>query len=234
VDLRVLQGQTLAVVGAAGAGKTTLARTLLRLVPATAGRVVFDGKELLGASKSALREQQGQLQLVSSQGLLGADALAALRAVTALEPKLLIFDEAFAHLAASVRLQLFDHIRQRQDARGLTCLLLTRDIRLAGALADELIVLLRGQVVEAGAATSTLSKPYHPYTQRLLQLTEPPARPEPPAAPGEPAACHFRADCPRALPRCRHEAPSLFVVPGGLSRCFLQDSAAAADGSDAR
>jgi oligopeptide/dipeptide ABC transporter ATP-binding protein len=96
-------------------------------------------------------------------------------------------------------------------------------------LADELVVLHAGQVVETGAPASLLNQPHHPYTRRLLE-----AAPTAAAAPSTPpdsgellrAGCRFRARCPQAFARCAEEAPVLVAVTGGLSRCFLHDSEA--------
>lgn len=64
VTLRLAQGETLGLVGESGCGKSTLARTVLRLVPATSGRVLFEGEDLLALSPRALRRVRPRLQLV--------------------------------------------------------------------------------------------------------------------------------------------------------------------------
>jgi len=64
-----------------------------------------------------------------------------------------------AGLSDGVRLELFDHLRRQRDEQGLTCLLLTRDMRLGSALAEEVVVLFTGQIVETGAAASLSRQP---------------------------------------------------------------------------
>lgn len=231
VDLRVLRGQVLAVVGEAGAGKTTLARSICRVVSPSAGKVLFEGKDLLSLAKPEARDLLGQIQIVSQESLAGPDAVQALQALVKHEPKLLILDEPFESLPDSVRLRLFDRLRQLQDERGLTCLLLTRSIPLARALADQAAVMHAGQIVETGATSSLFDRPQHPYTQGLLAPNTGAALPSAPPASdreGRVLGCHFRVRCPHAFVRCGEEAPTLFVVPGGLSRCFLHDP----DGND--
>ena len=224
VDLRLLRGQTLAVVGEAGAGKTTLARSITGQLTPHAGKVLFESKDLLAANKAELRVALRQVQLLTPEHLASADLPAALGG---LETKLLILDEAVDALDAVAQLRVFDELRGQQDERGLTCLLLTRSLQLAGALADEIVVLHAGQVVETGAPASLLSQPHHPYTQRLLD----PTTPAPPSLPPESGearssatACRFRARCPQVFARCAQEAPALVAVTGGLSRCLLHDS----------
>jgi len=219
VDLRLRRGQLLAVVGEAGAGKTTLARIIAGLSPASAGKVLFEGKDLAALGKAEQRSALDQIRIVEPAALAVPGALAALPA------KLLVFDEAFDACDAAARLRLFLEIRQLQDEQGLSCLLLTRSIELAGALSDEILVLHAGQVVESGATASLLSHPQHPYTQSLLNPEPAAAAPQASPDSAEPrrAGCAFRAQCPQAFERCAAEAPMLFAVPGGLSRCFLRD-----------
>ena len=221
VDLRVLRGQTLAVVGEAGAGKTTLALSITGQLAPRAGKVLFESKDVLAASNAELRRALRQVQLITPEQLAGAELAASFGSA---EIKLAILDEAVDALDAVAQLRVFDELRAQQDARGLSCLLLTRSLQLAGALADEIVVLHAGQVVETGAPASLLRQPHHPYTQRLLDPTTSTALSLPPESEQPRSACRFRARCPQVFPRCGEEAPTLVAVTGGLSRCFLHDS----------
>lgn len=64
VDLDIPRGQTLGLVGESGCGKTTLGRTILRLIPATAGEVHFDGQSVFDAGRSSLRKLRRQMQII--------------------------------------------------------------------------------------------------------------------------------------------------------------------------
>jgi len=64
VDLRIGRGRTLGLVGESGSGKTTVGRTILRLIPATAGRVIFDGEDVFALGRAELRALRRRMQLI--------------------------------------------------------------------------------------------------------------------------------------------------------------------------
>lgn len=221
VDLRLRRGQTLAVVGEAGSGKTTLARVVAGLAAPSAGKVLVEGKDLAGLGKAELARAREQIQLVTAEALAAPGALAALLTGGA---KLLVFDDAFEELDAATRLRLFLEIRGLQDDQALACLVLTRSLELAGALSDQIAMLYAGQIVESGTTASLLANPQHPYTQSLLTPHAASPVTSEPLSDAANVGCRFRARCSQALLRCAQEAPAFFAVPGGLSRCFLHDS----------
>lgn len=221
VDLRLLQGQTIAVVGEAGAGKSTLVSAILRKLPLGTGRLLFEGKDLSLMRRAELRAFRGVVHTWSAAEPMPRDWLAAVRAVLAREPKLLIFDGVLDTLADGGHAVL-EELRQAQDERGLTCLLLSRDLRRAAALADEVCVLLAGSVVETGAGATVAAKPQHPYSQQLAAGGNASAK----GALQSTLGCAFRAHCQVAFARCALETPPPFAVPGGTSRCFLHDPGA--------
>ncbi|MEI5098178.1 dipeptide ABC transporter ATP-binding protein [Streptomyces sp. PmtG] len=141
-------------------------------------------------------------------------------------PKLLLLDEPVAALDVSAQATVLNLLRALTADRGLSCLLVTHDLAVAAYLADRVAVMHRGRVVEAGAATTVLARPSHPYTQVLLSAVP---RPEPrlerararlplidaPPGPADTrAGCRFRRRCPRYAGlaaedrrRCEHEDP---------------------------
>lgn len=86
----------------------------------------------------------------------------------ALEPKLLILDEALSALDCSVQAQIANLLLELQSLRGLTYLLITHDLAMAGHLADEIAVMDEGQLVELGAADRVLRAPEQDITRRLI------------------------------------------------------------------
>ncbi len=86
----------------------------------------------------------------------------------ALEPKLLILDEALAALDCSVQAQIANLLMELQRTLGMTYLFITHDLAMAAHLADEIVVMNRGQVVEQGTAEKILRHPGEDITRHLL------------------------------------------------------------------
>jgi oligopeptide/dipeptide ABC transporter ATP-binding protein len=225
VDLRLLQGQTTAVVGEAGAGKTTLARSIAEPKLVSHGRLLFEGKDLIAMRRGELRALRKLVHWVSAAEPPPTDWLTHVRTLLAQDPKLLVFDGTLDALAENERSAIVSELRQAQDERGLTCLVLTAELRLATSVADEVAILLSGRVVETGSSATLGSRPQHPYTQHLVSRARAARRDAEPLAISPPPGCRFRDRCPHAFARCSRDEPELFAVPGGTSRCFLQDPA---------
>src|SRR2546425_11521151 len=95
----------------------------------------------------------------------------------ALEPKLLIFDEALSALDCSVQAQIANLLLGLQSAFGLTYLFITHDLAMAAHMAREVAVMERGRIVEQGLTKNVLRRPEHPATQLLLAAAPRFARP---------------------------------------------------------
>ena len=92
----------------------------------------------------------------------------------ALEPELLILDEAFAGLDLSIQAQILNLLLDLQAARGLSLLLISHDMRLVASVADEIAVLHRGKIVETGSARQLRESPRHPLTRFLAAAADSP------------------------------------------------------------
>src|SRR6266853_5475600 len=87
----------------------------------------------------------------------------------ALEPKLLILDEALSALDCSVQAQIANLLMELQSSLGMTYLFVTHDLAMAVYLADEIAVMSRGRIVELGSAEQILNQPQHETTRQLLR-----------------------------------------------------------------
>lgn len=226
VDLRLLQGQTTLLAGEHGAGKTTLARGISGALPVASGRLLLEGRDLLAMRRAEQRAVRGWVQVLSDVDGAAQGLLSSVRTVLERKPKLLIFDAVLDDAAEEARAAIVSELRVAQDERGLTCLVLSRSLRLA-SLADDVAVLLAGRIVETGGGASILGRPHHPYTRHLASGAGASGAAGESSAPSAAASgCRFRERCPQVFARCSQE-PGVFAVPGGTSRCFLHDPGSA-------
>jgi len=148
------------------------------------------------------------------------------------EPKVVIADEPVSMLDVSIRLGVLNLILELKEQRNLGFLYITHDLASARYVADEILVLYAGQIVERGPTDKVLLEPLHPYTQLLLSavpnpgtglLTEElPERKETVFASPEADACRFVDRCPFAFETCGSVAPQLVGGgPGHDVRCHL-------------
>ncbi|MEV4755903.1 ABC transporter ATP-binding protein [Micromonospora sp. NPDC049559] len=149
----------------------------------------------------------------------------------ALRPELVIADEPTTALDVTVQaqiLELLDSLRRELD---MAVLLITHDLGVVSEVADRVVVMYAGRVVESGSADDLLTRPAHPYTEALLRSVpqveqrgrELYAIPGSPPTPGnQPSGCPFHPRCARAVDRCRTERPPLTTVSAGrASACHL-------------
>jgi len=151
----------------------------------------------------------------------------------AVSPDLLVCDEAVAALDVSVQAQILNLFADLREKRGLTYLFISHDLGVIRHLADKVVVMYLGRVMESAPRASLFAKPNHPYTRALLEQvprldqrrqTYTTITGEIPSPLNPPPGCLFHTRCPHAGPRCRSEVPALReVAPGHLSACHLND-----------
>jgi oligopeptide/dipeptide ABC transporter ATP-binding protein len=147
------------------------------------------------------------------------------------QPALLIADEPTTALDVTTQAQVLKLMKEIKDKLGMTVVLVTHDLAVASQVADRVIVMYAGQVVEDAEVRSIFQNPRHPYTQGLLscipkgtrdgkQLT--PIRGTIPDLTVVDEACKFRARCPYAMTICGEEEPQLLEVSKNHRvACFL-------------
>lgn len=131
----------------------------------------------------------------------------ALARAFAAEPRLLVCDEPLSALDVSVQAAVLNLLNNLQLTRQQTYLFISHDLAVVSYLADQIVVLYLGQVMEAGATMQVLQPPYHPYTEALLAAVpqpDPQAHPrtlrlggEIPSPSRVPSGCRFHTRCPR-------------------------------------
>ena len=152
----------------------------------------------------------------------------------ALEPSVLIADEPTTALDVTIQAQILHLIQDLNRSRGLATILITHDLGVVAEVADRVLVMYGGKVVEQGTLDDIFYDPQHPYTWGLLgsltRLDQP--RPHrlpqisgaPPSLLNLPKGCAFRPRCPHEFGKCS-EVPSLAAHlledPKHLDRCWL-------------
>jgi peptide/nickel transport system ATP-binding protein/oligopeptide transport system ATP-binding protein len=135
----------------------------------------------------------------------------------ALEPRLIVLDEALSALDVSVQAQILNLLIELQHKMGLTYLFISHDLSIVRYICDRVIVLYLGKVMEEASTEDLFNHPKHPYTQALLSAI-PKNHPsqtkdrmllkgEIPSAIDPPSGCPFRTRCPFAQPICAQTPP---------------------------
>ena len=149
-------------------------------------------------------------------------------------PSLLIADEPTTALDVTIQAQILDELRDLRDQTDAGIILVTHDLGVVADIADRVIVMYAGRVVEQGTLDEVFYDPQHPYTWGLLgsiprldadRAQRLPAIPgQPPSLLRPPEGCAFRPRCPHAFDKCT-EVPALInrspESSDSLDRCFL-------------
>lgn len=229
VSWSVGQGETLAILGESGSGKSVSAAAIMNLIdtpPAviSSGEILFRGRDLLKASAEERRLLNGKSismifqdplaalnpvypigwQIAETMRVHGIERKVAKRRVIdllgrvgiadperraldyphqfsggqrqrimiasaiALQPDLLIADEPTSALDVTVQTQVLELMKELQRESGMGMVIITHDLGVVEKVADNVVVMQAGCIVEAGSVAKVLSQPGHPYTQRLL------------------------------------------------------------------
>jgi oligopeptide/dipeptide ABC transporter ATP-binding protein len=148
-----------------------------------------------------------------------------------LEPAVLIADEPVSMLDASVRSSILNLLAELRERMGLAVLLVTHDLAVARFVADRIVVMYQGRVVEHGPTDEVIGHPRHPYTRLLLAASSARLREneEGRATGAIPVrGCAFAPRCAFARDRCRDEAPELRQIGPSASRCHFAEEVAEA------
>ena len=241
------KGETLAILGESGSGKSVSSSAIMNLIDMppgriSAGEILLDGRDLLTMPAEERREVNGRRvamifqdplshlnpvysvgwqisEAMTTHGLAGSkareEALRLLRRVgipeperamrkyphefsggqrqrvmiamaLALRPDLLIADEPTTALDVTVQAEVLKLLKELQRETGMAVLIITHDLGVVSEIADRVVVMEKGAIVEAGTVREIYKNPQHPYTQKLIAaapgkgaMHEPGARAEP-------------------------------------------------------
>jgi len=281
VSFDIAPGETLALVGESGCGKTSLAKTVFRLQEADRGTIRLTGIDITRLRGRRLRPLRRRMQMVFQDpfaslnprltvgrllqepllvhrvGTPAEQRVAVLQALdnvglpaTAAEryphafsggqrqriglaralmlaPSLLICDEPVSALDVSVQAQILNLLAEAQESRHLGMLFISHDLGVVRHMADRVIVMHLGRIVEIGPAAAIFARPAHPYTRALLDAAPVPdpaleasrqhnlLEGDLPSPMSPPTGCRFHTRCPVAVARCRAEEPLLAPMASG-------------------
>jgi len=153
----------------------------------------------------------------------------------ACRPALLIADEPMASLDATTQAEILGLIRQLKKRLGMALILISHNPAILAGLADRLLVMYAGRIVEQGKLEQVYRRPLHPYTRALLRLIPQRtaatgnSKPQLPAIPGSPpdpgnlpSGCAFEPRCAERLAACAERAPEETEPENARRvRCFL-------------
>jgi peptide/nickel transport system ATP-binding protein len=149
------------------------------------------------------------------------------------KPALLIADEPTTALDVTVQAQVLRVIERLQEEFGTAVILITHDLGVIAEVADDVLVMYAGMVMEEASRDEIFYEPHHPYTEGLLRSLPAygserarlhPIAGQPPSLIHPPKGCPFAPRCPYVMDRCRTEIPPLDPVEGGpahASACWL-------------
>ena len=294
VDLDLVAGEFVGVVGESGCGKSTLGYALTRMLrpPARleAGTITFDGTDIAGLDGENLRRQRRNgfaLVLQSGMNALnpvrsvrqhfadvmkaharpgddlttpgldhrGTQLLEAVRLdatvlrrfphelsggmrqrvaialALALEPRLIVFDEPTTALDVIVQQAVMQTIKDLQQDRGFTAILISHDLGVVLDTTDRVMVMYAGRIVEDQPSRELATGLHHPYTEALLgcygdpradivTLSGIPGTPPDLSLPQ--AGCSFAPRCPLAEEICREQDPALTPLSRGVAACHVR------------
>jgi peptide/nickel transport system ATP-binding protein len=152
----------------------------------------------------------------------------------AFRPKLIIADEPVSMLDVSIRVGVLNLMAELREQEGVSFLYITHDVASARYLADRVIVMYAGHLVEEGSTEDVLQHPKHPYTQLLVSAVPDPRAElrladsrdvgEPPKVVDPKPGCRFCPRCPVAIARCETETPQLRQLGDGRRvACHVAD-----------
>ena len=278
VDLEIMPGEVVGLVGESGCGKSTLGRMVAGILPPTEGEILVDGRPVSAMSGTDRRAATLAVQMIFQDpfaslnprmrveqivgeaplvhGLTDRAGLAdyvddilsrvgldpalkrryphqfsggqrqriGIARALAVKPRFLVCDEAIAALDVSIQAQVLNLFMDLREEFDLTYLFISHDLSVVEHIADRVVIMYLGRVVETAPTDDLFRAPQHPYAQALLSEVPrldqrkrafTPIVGEIPSPLNPPPGCHFHPRCRHAMPECSTRAPALREIAEG-------------------
>jgi len=294
VNFDLLEGETLAVVGESGCGKSVTMLSILRLIPIppgeiVSGKAIYRDRDLLTLPEAEMEQMRGKevamvfqdpmtslnpvltigrqigetlrvhlgmdkekanertIELLDQVGISapeqrlgdyphqfsgGMRQRAMIAMALSCAPNLLIADEPTTALDVTIQAQIMELVVRLREQLGMTIIWITHDLGVVAGLAERVIVMYAGFIVEEALVDDLYEDPNHPYTLALLaalprvdqtrheRLTSIPG--SPPNLVVEPHGCPFAPRCEYTIDKCRAENPALLTIaPSHKIACWV-------------
>lgn len=161
----------------------------------------------------------------------------------ACDPKLLIADEPTTALDVTIQAQILKLMQDIQKDRQMSIIMITHDLGVVSEVCKRVMVMYAGQIVEQGNIRDILDKPYHPYTEGLIEAIPSINKQQDrlkaikgmaPDLSDRPSGCAFHPRCPYAMDICLQKEPALIKTEHRWIRCFLHSERKSGDVSDTK
>ncbi len=285
ISFNLRAGETLAIIGESGSGKSVTAQAIMGIVPSPPGLVTADAIRYRGSDLEAMSEPQRRKVRGRQISMIFQDPLTSLNPVysvgfqimemfrvhrgmsrrdakeraielmervripearrrvgdyphqfsggmrqrvmvaiaLSLKPTILIADEPTTALDVTVQAQIMDILRDLQEENNMGLILITHDLGVVASVADSVMLMYAGSVMETAPADDFYATPAHPYAHGLMKsvprLTTRTKRLDPivgapPSLLNVPPGCPFNPRCPHVQDRCRTATPALRSISG--------------------
>ena len=287
ISFHINKGETLGLVGESGCGKTTTGRCILQLENATAGEIMYEGRDLTKLGQKEMSKVREEIQVIFQDpfsslnprmkigdiigepiqvhGIIpdkeernkrvrellslcglnpkfadryphemsgGQRQRVGVARALALNPEVIICDEAVSALDVSIQAQVINLLEDLRDEFDLTYLFISHDLSVIRHICHRVAVMYLGHMVELADCDELYDNPLHPYTRALLAAVPIPdptieaerahevVKGEVPSPINPPSGCVFDPRCPRAVDSCSKEVPEFREIkPGHWVAC---------------
>ena len=245
VSFKLDAKETLGVVGESGCGKSTMGRSVLRLIEPTEGEILYKGKDFTKASGQELRKMRADMQIIFQDpyaslnprmtvGEIIAEPLniqkryphefsggqrqriGIARAIV-LNPSLVVCDEPVSALDVSIQSQVLNLLRQLQQSMGMAYIFISHNLSVIKHISDRVMVMYLGHVVELADKNDLFDHPSHPIPvpERHSKRKKILLQGDLPSPANPPSGCIFHTRCFMAQEICSSQKPELKDVGNG-------------------